>query len=333
MSQQVDNRGDADYEGKLKRIAQQLRDWQGPIVIVSHLDPDGDALGSSLALKRALQSLGKQVLLPLEPPRFLTFLAEEGELSAPLERLPEGALLAVLDVADEGRSEGAPLQGAKFVMNVDHHGTNSRFGDLALVEPSKAATAQIVKEIIDAMGVEWTAPIATPCLTGILTDTGNFRYVNTDQEVLRTAGELISAGVDYAFLTDRLQWRHRDYYRMLGLVMGTIDFPLDGKVVMAGVSEEMRSAVGESEDDSNDYVGLIRYVEGSKVAVFLKERDGHTKVSVRTRDGVSAQAICMELGGGGHVAAAGAKIEGPLEVAKEKVLAAAKRELARRGEL
>lgn len=333
MTHPVDNRGDADYAGKLQRIAHKLRDWQGPVVVLSHVDPDGDALGSSLALKRSLEELGKQVTLPLEPPRYLTFLAEDGELSQPLTELPAGCLLAVLDVADEHRAEGAPLTGAEFVINVDHHGTNSRFGDLALVEPAKAATAQIVKEIVEAVGVRWTARNATPCLTGILTDTGNFRYANTDPESLQAASELIAAGVDYAFLADRLQWRHRDYFRMLGKVMGTVEFPLDGKVVMAGVTEEMRSSIAEGADDSDDYVGLIRYVEGSKVAVFLKESDGHTKVSVRTRDGVSAQSICVELGGGGHVAAAGAKIEGPLATAREKVLAAARRELAKRGEL
>ncbi|MEX2534687.1 MAG: DHH family phosphoesterase [Trueperaceae bacterium] len=334
MNPPVDNRGDRDYAVKLEKIAEKLREWQGPIVIITHVDPDGDALGSSLALKRALDALGKeQVLLPIEAPRFLEFLADDGELSAPLEVLPEGALLAVLDVADEHRAQGAPLEGGSFLINVDHHGTNSRFGDLALVEPSKAATAQIVKEIVEALGVEWTARIATPCLTGILTDTGNFRYTNTDTESLQAASELIAAGVDYAFLADRLQWRHRDYYRMLGMVMSTIEFPLDGKVVMAGVTEEMRSTVGDTQDDSDDYVGLIRYVEGTKVAVFLKERDGHTKISVRTRDGVSAQAICLELGGGGHIAAAGAKVEGPLAVAREKVIAAARRELEFRQEL
>jgi phosphoesterase RecJ-like protein len=333
MTLPVDNLGDPDYSDKLQRIATKLRDWQGPVVIVSHVDPDGDALGSSLALKRALESLGKQVTLPLEPPRYLAFLADDGELSPPLAALPAGALVAVLDVADEPRVEGAQLAGAAFIINVDHHGTNSRFGDLALVEPAKAATAQIVKEIIDAMEVDWSSRIATPCLTGILTDTGNFRYANTDPETLKTASDLIATGVDYAFLTDRLQWRHRDYYRMLGLVMATIEFPLDGKVVLAGLTEEMRDEVPTSEDDSDDFVGLIRYVEGSKVAVFLKESDGHTKVSVRTRNGVSAQAICLELGGGGHVAAAGAKLEGPLPAARERVLEAAKRELERRGQL
>lgn len=325
----VNNRNEANYAGKIADIAARLRVWEGPVVLVSHVDPDGDALGSTLALKRALESLGKTTLLPLEPPRFLAFLTEPGELSLPLERLPENCLLAVLDVADEPRAVGAPSQGAAFTINIDHHGTNGRFGDLFCVEPSKAATAQMVKDVIDALGVPWTPRIATPCLTGIITDTGNFRYSNTTHEVLETAGQLIDTGIDYASLTDRLQWRRPSYFEMLGKVMGTVEFPFGGLVALAYMTEEMEAEVGETDDDSNDYVGLIRYAEGSKVAIFLKERQDHTKISVRTRDSVSAQRICLALGGGGHVAAAGAKLEADLAETRRRVLEATRDELER----
>ena len=191
----VDNSGETDYAAKIREVADVLQAWRGPVVLVAHVDPDGDALGSTLALKRALGALGKETVLPLDAPRYLSFLADEGELAAPLERLPEGCLLAILDVADEARAEGAPLEGAAFTLNIDHHGTNARFGDLACVEPSRAATAHIVKDVIGALGVTWTEAIATPCLTGILTDTGNLRFGNTTPETLRAAGELIAHGV------------------------------------------------------------------------------------------------------------------------------------------
>lgn len=329
----INNKGELDYTAKVTLIAEKLRAWQGPIVLISHVDPDGDALGSTLALKRALESLGKETVLPFEAPRFLAFLAKEGELSAPLEALPENTLLAVLDVADEPRAVGAPLQGAAFIVNIDHHGTNLRFGDLSCVQPAKAATAQIVKDIIDVMKVAWTSDIATPCLTGIITDTGNFRYSNTNRSVLSDAGDLLEVGVDYANLTDRLQWRDPKYFEMLGKVMTTVEFPLGGLVATAVMTPEMEAEVGDSDDDSNDYVGLIRYAEGTKVAIFFKARPDHVKLSVRTRDGVSAQAICLALGGGGHVSAAGAKIHGTLEEAKQKALAATKDELQRKGYL
>jgi phosphoesterase RecJ-like protein len=318
-----------DDHAVMERIARTLRTWNGPIVIVSHVDPDGDALGSSLALKRALDTLGKTTTLPLEPPRFLAFLAQPGELSGPLPALPDGALLVVLDVADAGRMVGAPAADADTTINIDHHGTNDSFGDLALVQPRRAATAVIVKELIEALGVPWTPAIATPCLTGMLTDTGNFRFGNTDRDVLSAAGDLIDAGVAFSGLTDRLQWRHPDYFRMLGMVMDTVAFDLEGRLVTARLTHAMRDAVGDSDDDSEDFVGQIRYAEGALVAALLKERDGAVKLSVRTRDGVSAQAICLELGGGGHVAAAGATVQGDMDEAVRRLREATLRELER----
>jgi phosphoesterase RecJ-like protein len=330
MTTRPDNRDDRDYAGKIAEIAERLAAWTGPIVIVAHVDPDGDALGATLALKRALDALGKRTVLPLDPPPYLRFLVREGELSAPLERLPDDALLAVLDVAEISRVAGAPVDGAAYLIYVDHHGTNERFGDLALVQPGAAATAQIVKDVVDALPVAWSADIATPCLTGILTDTGTFRFANTDRDVLRTAGDLIGEGVDYAALADRLQWRPASYYKMLGAVMDTLELPFGGAAALAAVTLAMKERFHEREDDSDDYVGLIRYVEGVRVAVLLKQKEDAVKVSVRARAPVSAQAICVELGGGGHVAAAGAKLPGAdLDAAREKVLAAVGRELDR----
>ncbi|HKI56293.1 MAG TPA: DHH family phosphoesterase [Trueperaceae bacterium] len=329
MTRHVDQRGETDYQAQLAAIGRELGRWEGPVVLISHVDPDGDAFGSTLALKRALEALGKRALLPLEPPRFLAFLARDGELSPPLTELPADCLLVILDAADRERATGAPLLGAAMTINIDHHGTNDRFGDLSLVEPGKAATALIVKDLLDAMRFRWTVDVATPCLTGILTDTGNFRFGNTDRTVLEAAGALIDVGIPYAELTDRLQWRHPDYFRMLGEVMQTVDFHLEGRLVTACLTGAMRERIGESDDDSDDFVGLIRYAEGSKVAALLKERPGGVKLSVRSRDGVSAQAICLELGGGGHVAAAGATVHGDLKEAERLLIAATERELAR----
>jgi phosphoesterase RecJ-like protein len=331
MTARVDNTGEKDYAAKVQQVAEKLRSWIGPIVLIGHVDPDGDALGSSLALKRALDVLDKRTILAIDPPRFLTFLVREGELSAPLETLPEGCLLVVLDVELSNRATGAPLEGAAFVINIDHHGTNSRLGDLSLVQPSCAATAQMVKDVVDALEVDWTPEIATPCLTGILTDTGNFRFANTRPEVLKVAGELIGYGVPYVALTDQLQMRHPNYFRMLGKVMATVAFPLDGLVATAYLTKQMLDEVGPSEDDSDDFVGQIRYAEGTVVAIFFKERDDHIKISVRTRGEASAQAICVKLGGGGHVAAAGAKVYATMEETRRRALQAAREELERLG--
>ncbi|MBS3967482.1 MAG: DHH family phosphoesterase [Truepera sp.] len=333
LMSKVQNGGEQDYPAKIRQAAVALATWPGPIVIISHIDPDGDALGSTLALKRALDSLGKSTRLIIEPPRYLSFLVREGELSKPLSALPESCLLAVLDVEVGPRATGAPLAGAAKIVNIDHHGTNPRHGDLSVVQPSRAATAHMVKDLIDALGVAWTLELAEPCLTGILTDTGNFRFSNTSPEVLHAAGELIATGLDYVALTDRLQWRPQSYYPLLGKVMDTVEFPLGGLLALAQLTQAMRAEVGNGEDDSDDFVGIIRYAEGVKLAVLLKEKipGQETKVSVRSRDGVSAQAVCLRLGGGGHVAAAGATIYADLATARRQVLAAAREELRDKG--
>lgn len=337
-----DNSGEPDYAACIAQVAGKLLTWNGPIVIATHVDPDGDALGSALALKRALAALGKETLLPCTPPRYLNFLVQAGELSEPLSALPKDALVAVLDVEVSRRLVGVPVVntqvvGAAFTIVLDHHGTNNRAGDLVCVEPARAATTQLVKDVVDALPLEWNAELATPCLTGLLTDTGNFRFGNTTPDVLHAAAELIAYGVAYTDLTDRLQRRHPDYFRMLGKVMSTVTFPLDGTVAVAEITRQMRAEIGPTDDDSSDYVGLIRYAEGVLVALFLREegQDGEpkTKVSVRASAGVSAQAICVALGGGGHVAAAGATLRVELGEAKAQVLAATRAELERAGHI
>lgn len=310
-------------------MASRTLSWSGPIVVAAHVDPDGDALGSSLALMRALRQLGKQAVVVMEPPPYLQFLAEEGEVVGQLTELEPGTLVYALDSGEAPRVWGVPLDQAAAVFNVDHHGTNTRFGELAVVEPSKAACAMLIKELIDLLGAQWSADLATPCLTGILTDTGNFRHSNTGRESLEMAGVLIDHGVDYARLTDRLQWRDKGYFPLLGSVMQTVRYDLDDLLVTAAVTDEMREALGASVDDSDDFVGLIRYAEGTKVAALFKQRGEEIKVSVRTRDGVSAQRICVELGGGGHVSAAGATLAGPMAEARARFIEAVKRELAR----
>jgi phosphoesterase RecJ-like protein len=321
------NAPDPKYWEKMRLVAEVLRAVEGPIYIATHVDPDGDAIGSSLGLYRALKALGKDARWVAEPPRFLRFLPKEEEYADPVDHLPPGVTLVVLDSAEPSRVVGVPVEG--FVINIDHHGTNPRFGQIAVVDPSKAATAQMVKDLIDLLGVEWTEEIATPVLTGILTDTGNFRFANTTPEVLRVAAELLGHGVRLAELTDRLQFRPPSYFRLMGQVLSTVAFHFGGLLVTAHLPEE-----AAPEEDSDGFVGLIRYAEGSVVAAFLRRREEGVKVSLRSRGGVSAQNIALRLGGGGHVPAAGALLQGvDLDRAYELLLEAVAEELRRAGYL
>lgn len=317
----------APYTHVLQSMAEELLAWDGPVVIASHVDPDGDAIGSVLTAKRALAARGKEAIAVLTPPAYLAFLAQPGELSEPLETLPSNTLLLVVDTALDERVAGVDITQAKRTFNIDHHGTNPRTGDLSVVEPSKGANAILMKEFVDALGVTWTPEIAEVCLTGVLTDTGFMRFGNTNAEVLHTVAELLTHGVDYANLTDQLQLRHPNYYKLLGLVMDTVRFDFNGKMISVELRDADRRAA--QADESDDFVGLIRYAQGSYVAVMLREEGDSVKLSVRTRAPVSAQRICVALGGGGHVAAAGAKVVGDFASVRAELNQVVEQELAR----
>ena len=317
------------HDEPASRVAQALLEHEGPIAVVAHVDPDGDALGSVLTLTRALRRLGRdaRAVMP-EPPRFLQFLAEEGEVTAPVTELAPGTLLAVLDT-ELRRARGAPHEAAALVVNIDHHGTNPGGADVLWVDAAYASATMMVAEVVDALGVPWDAHLATPCLAGLMTDTGHFRFGNTDRRALERAGRLIDAGVAYGELSDRLQWRHPAYYGLLARVMSTVRYRLDGRAVLLDLTLAMRAEAAADGDDADDFVQQVRYAEGTIVAAILKERPEGVKVSVRSRAGASAQRICVALGGGGHVAAAGATLTGlDLAAAEERLLAAIADELA-----
>jgi bifunctional oligoribonuclease and PAP phosphatase NrnA len=166
-----------------RRVADALRAHPGPFVVVAHVDPDGDALGSVLTLRRALLRLGREVVAPMAAPRYLRFLARPGELTEPLAERPSEALVVVLD-GDLRRAAGVPLEDGQGVVNVDHHASNPGDAEVAWVDPSYASASMMVAEVVDALSLDWDADLATPCLAGLMTDTGHFRFGNTDRRAL-----------------------------------------------------------------------------------------------------------------------------------------------------
>jgi len=312
----------ADLHSDLAGVAEQLRRWSGPIVVLAHVDPDGDALGSVLTAARALRRLGKHVIAPIEAPRYLAFLAQPDECQPALAALPADALVLLLD-CDPSRAWGAPLANAAPLVNLDHHPGNRGPADTLIVRPELAASAVLVKHLVDALGLAWDAELATPCLCGILTDTGTFRFANTDRHTLAVAGDLIAAGVDYAELTDRLQWRPASYFQRLAAVLGTVRFEFGGALVTLEQSAALRAKL-PGDDDSDDFVGLVRYAEGVRLAAYLRDVEGGVKISLRSRAGASARAVAQALGGGGHEVAAGARLPGvSLAEARERLVRAA----------
>lgn len=326
------NASEHDYAGKIQAIASTIRAHKGPIYIAAHVDPDGDAIGSVLGLARGLQKLGLDARAVGTSPRYLSFLPLENELLAHQTRLPDNALLIALDSGDEARVEGVPMnQPGIPIINVDHHGSNPRYGQIALVEPGKAATAMIVKDLLEAMEIVWDESVATPILTGIITDTGSFRYSNTNGDVLRDAASLVERGGKLAQINEQLATQPRNFLRLQAEVLATVNFPLDGQMVTAFVNDAMLEKVGAGWEEVESLVGIIRTAEGTQLAALMKDYGDRTKVSLRSRGTVSAQNIALALGGGGHVAAAGATVMLPFAAALEKVLEVSRLEFQRVG--
>ncbi|MFC4425555.1 DHH family phosphoesterase [Deinococcus navajonensis] len=302
------------YIQDVQRVATTLSAHQGPVVVVAHENPDGDALGSVLGLTRALRAMGRTVLAPMSPPRYLQFLTDPGELTTPLTEWPENALLAVLDVDNNDASRVAGADLSIFtgpVINIDHHGTNARLATAGVVDPDKPAAAMIVADVIDALGAPWSEAVATPLMLGLITDTGSFRFNSVTPEAFETAARLRRHGARLGWINDQLGQNPRTYYLLLREVLGGLEFLHGGRVVRARVDEPMLARAGASWEEVESYVSMLRNAEGAQLAVMVKDYGDRVKLSLRSRGPVSAQNVAVALGGGGHVPAAGASVDAP----------------------
>lgn len=320
------------YAQDIAAVAAHLREHPGPIVVLSHENPDGDALGSVLGLARALRALGKTVVAPMDVPRYLRFLPEAGELSSPLTEWPAGALAAVLDVDnnDPARVAGADLTTfTGEVVNIDHHGTNARRAAALVVDPGQPATAMMVADVVDALGAPWSEAIATPLMLGLSTDTGSFRFDSVTPKTFETAARLRAHGARLGWLNDQLGQNPRAYYLLLREVLGTLEFLFGGRVVLARVDEAMLERAGAAWEDVESYVSLLRSAQGAVLAVMVKDFGDRVKLSLRSRGKVSAQNVAVALGGGGHVPAAGASVPLPYAEMRPRLEQAIEAELTR----
>ncbi|MDO4244596.1 MAG: bifunctional oligoribonuclease/PAP phosphatase NrnA [Deinococcus sp.] len=328
----AENAASPEYWDDIRAVARCLHAHSGPIVVLAHENPDGDALGSVLGLSRALRRLGKTVIAPMTVPRYLSFLPEPGELSAPLTEWPAGALAAVLDVDnnDPVRVAGADLRtfGGP-VVNVDHHGTNQRRADAGVVDPSKPAATMMVADVIDALDIPWDEHLATPLMLGLSTDTGNFAFDSVSAEAFECAARLRRHGARLGWLNEQIRQNPPSYYLLLREVLGKLEFQHGGRVVQTRVDNEMLARAGANWDDVESYVSMLRNAEGAQLAVMAKDYGDRVKFSLRSRGPVSAQNVALALGGGGHVPAAGATFQGSYAEAREQLDRAIAAELSR----
>ena len=286
------------------------------LVLATHEHPDGDAIGSLLALGWAMESTGRDVVVYVEPddmplPYEYGWLDTAGISTSPPADIDKRTVVML----DCGNAERASLLDADNLpdglVNIDHHHDNTRYGEVNYVDSDSSCTAEIVWGMLDELGVPLTLPIAEALYTGLVTDTGRFMYSNADERSHRMAAALIESGIDHNLIYRRIYERLPDAkLQLFARGLGSVQRPLDGALTISFLSAADFEQTGATADHTEGIVDFLRAVDGTQVACVARESDprdeGRWRVSLRSSDGsVDVSRIARAGGGGGHPAAAG----------------------------
>lgn len=311
---------------KFEQIGHALREGVR-FAVLSHVRPDGDALGSQLALGLSLKQLGKDVRIWNEDGMLekYSFLPNANLLTKPPAEPEDVDVAIALDTAIQNRlGTGFPaVRSAKVWINIDHHPSNPGYGDLVYIDPKAPATGQILFELIRSEKLPIDPAIAENLYVAISTDTGSFQYPNTTARTFEIAAELVRVGVDVGRVS---QLTYESYPRrrveLLRDLLGTMRFEANDRVASFSLSLATAKKLGVLPEDNEGLIDHLRAIRGVIVAVFFEELpDGKVRVSMRSKnEKVNVCAICEKFGGGGHVLAAGARVRGALAEVEKKIL-------------
>ncbi|ADL07991.1 DHH family phosphoesterase [Thermosediminibacter oceani] len=302
-------------------------------IITSHVKPDGDALGSVLALTMALKKYGKKVLPIIndEVPKKYRFLPRCGDVRPFIPEVDKAEVMICLDSGDPERLEfKRDLRDiCQLVVNIDHHRTNSMYGDMNLVDDSYSSVGEMVYFLLKALDISIDYDIAVCLYTSIITDTGSVKYSNTTPSCLRILAELVELGVKPEVISREVfEKKSLESVMLLKEVLGTLRVCEDGKLAYMTVTKNMMKTTGAKEEDIDGFINYAREIEGVEVAIIFKEQENlKVKVGLRANEWVDVSKIAEEFGGGGHARAAGCTIEGPMHKVQELVLASIKKYL------
>jgi phosphoesterase RecJ-like protein len=301
-------------------------------LLTTHLNPDGDGLGSEVAMALWLERLGKSVRILNDspvPPSFHFFTATHGIESFEPERaealFAEAEVLVVLDTGNRQRIGRLAAVMERHVIDiaiVDHHVSHDGFGRVNVIEPGAAATAEIVYELIAEAGIALSRPMAEALYIGLMTDTGSFRYSNTDGAAHRMAAALLDTGIDPQSIHAAVHSHATPgRLRFFGEVLSAMRVLDEGRLVVLEAAPEQFQRHGLAGADTEGLVDMPRTIAGVEVVALVSEVDsGKVKVSLRSTGRVAIDQVCSRLGGGGHVHAAGVLLHGTRAAAMERVL-------------
>lgn len=311
-----------------ERIKQVIDDHDN-LLVLSHVSPDGDNIGSVIALTLALEKAGKRVTAVTNGamPKNFQFLPGADRLVCPAESAAyDGNLVIALDISDWGRfgDEMAALCQGKTIINIDHHISNDYFGDYNYVDGQAAATTEILTDFLHQGGFSFNAAIATALYTGLLTDSGNFTFSNTTAKTMSMAARLFLYEPDLDKIRDHLFGNVTlAKKKLLGHILLMSEQGMGGQWLCSTVSEDTQRRLGVGDGDFEGAIDHLMAVSGVKIAVIMREDEVEgVKVSLRAKPGYDVALVAGSFGGGGHRAAAGCTVNMPLNEVKTAILAA-----------
>ncbi len=292
------------------------------VAVLPHVGIDADALCAALAIQKIIENYGGKAVVFAEEnvPRSLDFIGGKTFIWDKTDF--DFDVAVAVDCGDKARlGERTPLFDATALkINIDHHGTNTNFGDLNMVEPDSPATCQLIYDMID---FPLTKELAQLIMTGIITDTGGFRFSSTCAHTHETAAALIRAGANSSHICEQF-FDNKSFAQLKieSAVMSAVELYHGGKTAAGYATDQMFEEAGATTDDAQAISGILRQIEGVSTSIFAYHKNGEVKLSLRTDGIVNAAEVCSLLGGGGHIRAAGATMQGDIKDCVKKALEA-----------
>jgi len=303
------------------------------LFLATHVNPDGDAIGSLLALGLGLQQLGKRVFMynasPI--PAVYRFLPGVNGVRQTLPSSSEWDAAIIMDCGDIERVGEAVdfIRGLPMVINIDHHATNTAFGEHRIVDTAACSSAEIIYRLLKGMAVEIDAAIASAIYTGILTDTGSFRFANTNSAAYAISAEMVQCGVDPYTVAQHVYGTYSlGRIKLLNMALDSIEISANGKLSLMTLTKDMFAETDTNPEDVDGMINYAKRIEDVKVAALIMENTNGTAhkrfhVSLRSDGSVDVAEIAASFGGGGHFNAAGFGVETSLTKLRQTIISIA----------
>ncbi len=306
-------------------------------IVTSHVNLEGDALGSQLALGHLIEKLGKKKVWYLDEtpvPEMYRFLPKQEKVNTDLNTPVEAEVLITVDCPNQERigKVARYVSDKTFVVTIDHHISNEEFGHLNWVDPKAAATGEMIYQLYKTAGIPIDETAAVNLYAAIATDTGQFSYSNTTERTHLAVAELIKRGVSPYDISEKIyESNSLGSRRLLAKVLETLEVVHEGRTGVVSVTREMLRQTGCTADDTDGFCNYARSIRGVEAGLLFRETEkaGEIKISLRSKGLVNVNEIAGQFNGGGHRAASGCVVKGTLEEVKRKVLAEVERTLAR----